>query len=58
MSRNISIRQAQSLVFDITRETVENPLWTLMQEVYGDDQLREQEQLQGTMVFKSRTNLP
>jgi hypothetical protein len=40
------------------RETVENPVRTLIQEVYRDDQLREQLQLQGTMMFESHTNLP
>jgi hypothetical protein len=40
------------------RETVENPVRTLIQEVYSDAQLREQLQLQGTMVFESHTNLP
>jgi tRNA A-37 threonylcarbamoyl transferase component Bud32 len=40
------------------RETVENPVRTLIQEVYRDDQLRERLQLQGTMMFESHTNLP
>jgi hypothetical protein len=40
------------------REIVENPVRTLIQEVYRDDRLREQLQLQGTMMFESHTNLP
>ena len=40
------------------RETVENPVRTLIQEVYSDARLREQLQLQGTMMFESHTNLP
>jgi hypothetical protein len=29
-----------------------------MQEIYRDDQLREQLKLQGTVMFESHTNLP
>ncbi|KAJ8059754.1 hypothetical protein OCU04_011394 [Sclerotinia nivalis] len=39
------------------RDTVENPVRTLIQEVYKDVQLREQLQLRGTMMFESHTNL-
>ena len=40
------------------RETVENPVRTLIEEVYKEAPLREQLQLQGTMMFESHTNLP
>lgn len=40
------------------RETVENPVRTLIEEVFRDEQLREQLQLQGKMIFESHTNLP
>lgn len=40
------------------RETVENPVRTLVGEVYKDERLREQLQLRGTMMFESHTNLP
>lgn len=39
------------------RETVENPVRTLIEEVYKDEQLRRQLQLRGTMTFESHTNL-
>lgn len=40
------------------RETVENPVRTLIDEVYKDEQLREALKLRGTMMFESHTNLP
>jgi hypothetical protein len=40
------------------RETVENPVRTLIEEVYKDEQLREALKLRGTMMFESHTNLP
>ncbi|RFU25118.1 hypothetical protein B7463_g11219, partial [Scytalidium lignicola] len=40
------------------RETVENPVRTLIEEVYRDEQLREELQLRGTMIFESHTSLP
>lgn len=40
------------------RETVENPVRTLIEEVYKDEQLREALKLHGTMMFESHTNLP
>ncbi|KAH9203516.1 hypothetical protein DL95DRAFT_399263 [Leptodontidium sp. 2 PMI_412] len=39
------------------RETVENPVRTLIEEIHGNEQLREQLQLRGTMMFESHTNL-
>ncbi|KAH7418838.1 hypothetical protein BKA64DRAFT_565249 [Cadophora sp. MPI-SDFR-AT-0126] len=39
------------------RETVENPVRTLIEEIHGNGQLREQLQLRGTMMFESHTNL-
>jgi hypothetical protein len=39
------------------RETVENPVRTLIQEIHGNEQLREQFRLRGTMMFESHTNL-
>ncbi|KAI9746369.1 MAG: hypothetical protein M1818_000081 [Claussenomyces sp. TS43310] len=40
------------------RETVENPVRTLIGEVHKDEGLRERLQLQGPMMFESHTNLP
>ncbi|KFY26001.1 hypothetical protein V491_01494 [Pseudogymnoascus sp. VKM F-3775] len=39
------------------RETVENPVRTLIQAIHKHEQLRNQLQLQGTMEFESHTNL-
>jgi hypothetical protein len=39
------------------RETVENPVRTLIKEAYKDEKLREQLQLRGTVIFESHTNL-
>jgi tRNA A-37 threonylcarbamoyl transferase component Bud32 len=39
------------------RDTVENPVRTLIQEIYQNVQLREQLQLGGTLMFESHTNL-
>ena len=39
------------------RETVENPVRTLIREIHQHEQLREQLQLRGTMMFESHTNL-
>jgi hypothetical protein len=39
------------------RETVENPVRTLIQAIHKHEKLRNQLQLQGTMVFESHTNL-
>ncbi|KAL5349529.1 hypothetical protein ACLOAV_005824 [Pseudogymnoascus australis] len=39
------------------RETVENPVRTLIEEIYKHEQLREQLQLRGAMIFESHTNL-
>lgn len=36
---------------------MENPVRTLIEEVYKDEQLRQQLQLRGTMTFESHTNL-
>ncbi|OBT85169.1 hypothetical protein VE02_05617 [Pseudogymnoascus sp. 03VT05] len=39
------------------RETVENPVRTLIEEIHKHKQLRELLQLRGTMIFESHTNL-
>ncbi|KFY03461.1 hypothetical protein V490_00180, partial [Pseudogymnoascus sp. VKM F-3557] len=39
------------------RETVENPVRTLIEEIHKHEQLREQLQLRGVMMFESHTNL-
>ncbi|KAJ9634904.1 hypothetical protein H2199_008768 [Coniosporium tulheliwenetii] len=39
------------------RETVENPVRTLFEEVYKDEELRNALQLRGTVMFESHTNL-
>ncbi|OBT39281.1 hypothetical protein VE00_10595 [Pseudogymnoascus sp. WSF 3629] len=39
------------------RETVENPVRTLIQEIHKHEQFREQLQLWGTIMFESHTNL-
>jgi hypothetical protein len=39
------------------RETVENPVRTLIEELLRDETLREQFQLQGAVMFESHTNL-
>lgn len=38
-------------------ESVENSVQTSIQEIYNDEQLREQLQLRGMMVFQSHTNI-
>ena len=40
-----------------THEKVENPVRTLIEEVYEEVQLQEQLQLQGTIIFESLINL-
>jgi hypothetical protein len=39
------------------RDTVENPVRTLIEEIHKHEQLREQLQLRGAMIFESHTNL-
>lgn len=39
------------------RDTVENPVRTLLQEMHNDTKLRDQLQLDGTIMFESHTNL-
>ena len=39
------------------RETVQNPVRSVIEEVYKDDLLRRELQLRGTMTFESHTNL-